>query len=323
MMRFATETSLKFSLWALRGSWNWILVLILFMVVGYIADARYRIHIDWENLPELIVTPEEAPTWVGVGQVIDRQTVPKEFHDRTEFYQNNRVRSALYAVAARVTASLSNRMLFPQVLKATEEYYQKKVRYKSGVDPREVCLERYIDQITNALAAGIRSDDQEHSGSLRPILDPYRPKGSTNGVFFQTSLYCIKTNRSHISHIVCHSEVWERNLAVALERHPAVESYARNYRLGFEIPYDFGGQTHPYTPDFIVCLRRPDGSRLHVVLEVKGMEGNQDRAKEAGARRWVEAVNNWSELGQWEYLVIKDLTQVESELGALLEPAPA
>jgi hypothetical protein len=42
--------------------------------------------------------------------------------------------------------------------------------------------------------------------------------------------------------------------------------------------------------------------------------------KEAGARRWVEAVNNWSELGQWEYLVIKDLTQVESELGKLLEP---
>ena len=177
--------------------------------------------------------------------------------------------------------------------------------------------------MTNALAAGIRSDDEENRGELRPVLDPYRPRGSTNGVFFQTSLYCIKTNRSHISHIVCHSEVWERNLAVALERHLAVESYARNYRFGFEIPYDYGGQTHPYTPDFIVRLKRSDGSRLHVVLEVKGMEGNQDRAKEAGARRWVEAVNNWGELGQWNYLVIKDLTQVESELGKLLEPVPA
>ena len=42
MMRFATETSLKFSMWALRGSWNWILVLVLFMVVGYIADRLAR-----------------------------------------------------------------------------------------------------------------------------------------------------------------------------------------------------------------------------------------------------------------------------------------
>jgi FtsH-binding integral membrane protein len=42
MMRFATETSLKFSMWALRGSWNWILVLVLFMVVGYVADRLAR-----------------------------------------------------------------------------------------------------------------------------------------------------------------------------------------------------------------------------------------------------------------------------------------
>ena len=42
MMRFATETSLKFSMWALKGSWNWVLVLVLFMVVGYVADRLAR-----------------------------------------------------------------------------------------------------------------------------------------------------------------------------------------------------------------------------------------------------------------------------------------
>lgn len=36
MMRFATETSLAFSQWALAGGrWNWLIVLGLFMLVGY------------------------------------------------------------------------------------------------------------------------------------------------------------------------------------------------------------------------------------------------------------------------------------------------
>jgi FtsH-binding integral membrane protein len=42
MMRFATEASLSFSMWALRGRWNWIMVLVLFMAVGYIADRLAR-----------------------------------------------------------------------------------------------------------------------------------------------------------------------------------------------------------------------------------------------------------------------------------------
>lgn len=42
MMRFMPETSLKFSAWALRGRWNWFLVLALFMVVGYVAERLAR-----------------------------------------------------------------------------------------------------------------------------------------------------------------------------------------------------------------------------------------------------------------------------------------
>jgi len=42
MMRFATETSLKFSLWAFKGQWNWLAVLGLFMVVGWVAEKLAR-----------------------------------------------------------------------------------------------------------------------------------------------------------------------------------------------------------------------------------------------------------------------------------------
>src|SRR5262245_58704264 len=42
MMKFATETSLKFSGWALSGRWSWLLILGLFMVVGYVAERLAR-----------------------------------------------------------------------------------------------------------------------------------------------------------------------------------------------------------------------------------------------------------------------------------------
>jgi FtsH-binding integral membrane protein len=42
MMKFATQTSLKFSGWALQGRWNWLLVIGLFMVVGFVAERLAR-----------------------------------------------------------------------------------------------------------------------------------------------------------------------------------------------------------------------------------------------------------------------------------------
>lgn len=38
MMRFFPETSLAMSRWAFSGTWNWLLVLALFMGVGYVGD---------------------------------------------------------------------------------------------------------------------------------------------------------------------------------------------------------------------------------------------------------------------------------------------
>jgi FtsH-binding integral membrane protein len=38
MMRFATEASLKLSQWALGGRWSWLVVLVLFMLIGVAAQ---------------------------------------------------------------------------------------------------------------------------------------------------------------------------------------------------------------------------------------------------------------------------------------------
>lgn len=56
---------------------------------------------------------------------------------------------------------------------------------------------------------------------------------------------------------------------------------------------------------------------LMVLLEIKGHEDDQDRAKHQAARRWVAAVNNWRQLGQWAFHVSRNPQMLERDLGRL------
>lgn len=96
-------------------------------------------------------------------------------------------------------------------------------------------------------------------------------------------------------------------------RFPRVAGYISDakFRISAEVasmPRPEGSTTHHHVPDFLVELS--DGSFL--VVEVKGLEREQDRSKEAGARRWVDALNHWCKLGRWRYAKIHSPHQLES-----------
>lgn len=74
-----------------------------------------------------------------------------------------------------------------------------------------------------------------------------------------------------------------------------------------------------YLPDFL--CRMKDGS--HLLLEVKGQENDQTQAKHQGARRWVEAVNNWGQMGQWQFHVCREPARLLEQLNALTPPTAA
>ena len=81
------------------------------------------------------------------------------------------------------------------------------------------------------------------------------------------------------------------------------------------IPYEFEGVQHHYEPDYLVRLTT--GTML--ILEVKGEETEQDRAKHQAAQRWVSAVNNWGRLGHWDFAVTKDPQTVPQLLRSACE----
>ena len=83
-------------------------------------------------------------------------------------------------------------------------------------------------------------------------------------------------------------------------------SYVKNDHLDFVIPYEYMGRRHNYSPDYLIHLRRNDGSELDLVLEVKGFESEQDRAKQVLAQRWVRAVNHHGGFGTCALAVCRD-----------------
>jgi type III restriction enzyme len=121
--------------------------------------------------------------------------------------------------------------------------------------------------------------------------------------------------------VVADTAAWEQSAAFRLEQaalQGVVRFYARNEGMGLTIPYEFLRVDHAYEPDFLVRLATPEGSaELTLLLEVKGEERNQDRAKHEGAHRWVRAVNNWGKLGTWAFHVCRNPQMLERELAEL------
>ena len=66
-------------------------------------------------------------------------------------------------------------------------------------------------------------------------------------------------------------------------------SYVRNDHLDLNIDYEFNGSQHSYMPDFLVKLK----NGTTIILEVKGFEDEQARAKHKATKRWCNAVSDW------------------------------
>jgi type III restriction enzyme len=75
----------------------------------------------------------------------------------------------------------------------------------------------------------------------------------------------------------------------------ASASYAKNDHLGFQIHCLWNGSRHRYLPDFFVRLA--NGKTL--VLEIKGVDDDRNRAKRSALEIWVKGVNQRGGFGVW------------------------
>jgi type III restriction enzyme len=299
-------------------------------VQGYVVDVKSRIRLNLDGVPFLQIGGDE-PTEVTVKPQVgyrigrpDRLGPGLEVvHDRNPFHREKRLQATVYEIAAELTRRLKEKreewsarhILFPQVLAAVWQYLDKRVVVVDPDTPlEEIALLKYKQRIIERLTEAIEPDTEAGEPPILPIIERFRPIGSTSEVLFRTVRPCVGTTKSHISHVVLDAPQWEHSVAYQLERMPEVIAYARNDHLDFTIPYEWQGTRHEYRPDYLIRWRCEDGSELKVILEVKGFEKEQYRQKEIAARRWVRAVNHHGEFGQWEFVLCKDPARLKTLL---------
>ena len=310
------------------------------VVEGYVfALQKDEIKADIEAIEPLTLEPEQTPTAVFVkpaaGYEIGLPTTlgpgQATLQDREAYYKTTHLQAIKFEISRRIITALvgdrenhpdpnsnpklrlqSRHRLFPQVFRLTDTYVERKVDFRY-CHPCELGQEKYVIRIVERLIAAIEPDEMQGEIPLMPILNRYKPIGTSSAVDFMTTHPCQGTQRSHINQVALDTQTWERAACFGLEQSETVAYYVRNDHLGFGIPYEYTGVSHSYEPDFIVRLT----NGVHLILEIKGFETEQDRAKHTGAQRWASAVSNWGRLGRWDFHVCKDPQRLRHELAFL------
>ena len=157
---------------------------------------------------------------------------------------------------------------------------------------RRILLSLNVDILVQHLLRFVVEQNQER---IEPVFDEEFPIGSTRAMrTWYTTKVCHPTQRSQISHMVADS-AWEQYGANLLETSKQVAAYAKNDHLGFQIYYLWNGARRRFIPDFLIRLS--NGKTL--VLEIKGEDSEQNRAKRAALDVWVKGVNSKGGFGAW------------------------
>ena len=159
--------------------------------------------------------------------------------------------------------------------------------------------------------------------TVRAILNPYDPIGTTADVDFHTSKtlrHRTDPHRCHINWAILDSN-WEARFCQVVERHPKVLRYVKNHRLGLTVPYTQGPETRTYVPDFIVSVDDGRGSDdpLNLMVEIKGFRSEDAKDKKLAMESlWVPAVNNLGTFGRWAFAEFRDIFSMGSDFNSVI-----
>jgi type III restriction enzyme len=81
---------------------------------------------------------------------------------------------------------------------------------------------------------------------------------------------------------------------------PQVIAWAKNDHLDFIVRYLWRGSSRNFVPDYLIRLS--NGKTL--VLEVKGVDNEQNRTKRAAMETWIKSVNEQGGFGHWCFATV-------------------
>lgn len=266
---------------------------------------RPVLTVDWDKVGVLtldpattIISADIAPAVGGAADVskihsIDLEKLPEDFR-----LQRLTFKAARKALEQLQGSFRGNReYLVYQLIRMIDAFLRSKhlsIPTLFHQDPlrRRILIALNIDTVIQHLLQFLTEQNAER---LEPVFDEEFPIGSTRSMrTWYTTKPCHSTARSQISHMVADS-AWEQYAANVLETSDRVAAYAKNDHLGFQIYYLWNGARRRYVPDFLIRL----SSGRTLVLEIKGEDSEQNRAKRSALDAWVQAVNAQGGFGKW------------------------
>jgi type III restriction enzyme len=281
---------------------------------------RPTLLIDWQRVEPLTLDPARTVISADIAPAVDGAIDVSRIHaiDLEQLPDDFRLQRLVFKAARKAFESMRDRFkgtpeyLVVQLIRLVETFVASDRLIIPSLfhqDPlrKRILLALCADLIVQHL---LRHVEEQNLERLEPVFDPEAPIGTTRAMrIWYTTKPCQPTQRSQISHVVFDS-TWEKAAADLLEKSERVLAYAKNDHLGFRVQYLWNGATRRYVPDFLVRL----ASGRTMVLEIKGVDSEQNQAKRSAMEAWVGAVNAKGGFGVWGSDVAYQVSQLRDVL---------
>lgn len=268
-----------------------------------------RLVMDWDKVPPLTLDPMQtplaadiAPSLTGAANLamvsaIDLEKAVDDFR-----LQNLIFRAARKLYLQTATSFCGDRQyLAVQLIRLVEEFLASDKLdipslWHQDETRRRLLFALNMDTVVSHVSRYVMEQNQE---KLAAIFDESRPIGATSQMrAWLTTKPCESTIKSQISHAV-YDSVWEKAVTDFCEKQSIVAAWAKNDHLDFVVRYLWRGSVRNFLPDYLIRLN--NGKTL--VLEVKGQDSEQNKAKRDAMQLWIKAVNEQGGFGQWHFAV--------------------
>ncbi len=272
---------------------------------------------DWDQVGVLTLDPATTIISADVAPAVGGATDMSKVHniDLEKLPDDFRLQRLTFKAARKAFEELHGRFsgnrdyLVFQLIRVIDQFLQSDrlsipSLYHQEPLRKRILIALNIDIVIQHL---LRFVKEQNTARMEPVFDKELPIGSTRSMrTWYTTKPCHPTRKSQISHMVADSS-WEQYTANLFESSNHVRAYAKNDHLGFQIYYLWNGARRRFVPDFLICLS--NGRTL--VLEIKGEDSEQNRAKRAALDVWVKAVNAKGGFGRWCWDVAFQPAQIQ------------
>ena len=253
-------------------------------------------------------------------------------------YRNLTRQPIIWGIAAEAvrrfeTSESRRRSLFASMLRATEDWLRHpNVTFAPGGKIEWLLQSPHSNDAPDHIAAAVYHSDAGKA-SLLPVFadqrDPMQSRErSTNIRPFKTTLEPFwDTTKSELNKAPCHSKSLEYAVAQELDLHWMIEAWARNFRLGWTIPW----RDHErdvwasYEPDFVARVVTGEGDPpLHLIIECKGKifdDASANAKRLAVEHQWIPAVEGTGDYGRWRYVYMTEDSHIASAISAAIAGA--